>query len=286
MLAAALTLLVACAGAPPSSPPTATPTPGVTPSPAPTPGAGFYLRAWQSAAGGPRDATPWPPVLTISGDQAIEGNVAVPAIYPGPLLIVPNVRPITDDGVRIITNEAQQLGLLGERGDFTVEQRAEVPRANIVLVLDGVTHELVGEPWLDMRCDAAGRCEAEPGTPEAFASFFSRLGDLSWLGTDVGPTSMYEPERLAVLVIPPQQAEPGIRPQLQPWPLETPLPEFGEPVDGDQARCAIVSGDELDALLPALLGANQLTRFVDDQGDIASLVVRVLVPGEPDDCHS
>src|SRR2546423_4712457 len=79
-------------------PASASPTPAPSPSPVsvpshgPTAGAGFYLRAAYVQALPPRGTFAWLPVLTIANGSVLDGNVAIPAIYPGPLMIVPASR--------------------------------------------------------------------------------------------------------------------------------------------------------------------------------------------------
>jgi hypothetical protein len=46
----------------------------------------------------------------------------------------------------------------------------------------------------------------------------------------------------------------------------------------------VVSGADVTRLVPVVKQSNQLTRFVDSSGVKNSLVVRVLVPGEPGPC--
>jgi hypothetical protein len=64
------------------------------------------------------------------------------------------------------------------------------------------------------------------------------------------------------------------------WPLETPLAEigtsFGEPAE---YRCAVIEGDDLNALDPLLAEANELTLW--RSGDLAyQLYVHPLLPDD------
>src|SRR5687768_1997164 len=79
--------------------PSPTPAPTPTTAPSPSPGTDFYMRAWYTQALPPEHTFSWLPVLTIKDGVAVDGNVAVPAIFPGPLVIVPNARPISTDGI-------------------------------------------------------------------------------------------------------------------------------------------------------------------------------------------
>ncbi|HLO36502.1 MAG TPA: hypothetical protein VK194_10485, partial [Candidatus Deferrimicrobium sp.] len=228
------------------------------------------------------------PMVTIAGGVFIDGRVAVPAIYPGPLLIVPSERTITAGGVATIVAEARTVGLLGDRTDFTGGALLPgAPLGHVEIRADGVLRELLGDPSRLVRCGTGLRCQADPGTPEAFAAFWQRLSTLSeWIGAELGPEATHRPIALAVLVVQPEAAQ-GIVPGRADWPLATPILEFGDPFDGlAGVRCGVVAGPDLVLLLPAAAAANQLTRFVDARGTERSLIVRVVLPGDARGCSA
>ncbi len=277
-------LLTACAGSPAT--PTPSPAPAPTPSPSPAPGTGFYLRAWYTQALPPSATFSWMPMLTIVDGTLIDGNVAVPAIFPGPLMISPFARWISDAGSAAIVDEARRLGLLGDMTDFT--GGAAMPGARLgqlELVIDGQRRVLTGDPERIVRCGGA-RCIADPGTPEAFAAFWQELANAeTWLGSELGATVQYQPLRVALLLTAPQANDAQFTPAPVAWPFDTPLTEAGVSFPGAEGdRCVTLSGDALAAVLPTLLGGNQLTTFVDQAANIAAPVVRVLVPGEESPC--
>lgn len=284
----ALTLpfvLLACTVSAPASPSPSSPRPT-----APTHGS-LYLRAWLTQALAPEDTFIWLPMLTVSDGVAIDGNVAVPAIYPGPLLILPNARAISDEGQAALVEQARQLGLLGGQTDFTGDGLPPgAQTAHILFVVEDVQFELFGDPFALGDCPdlTAPRCLPEPGTPAAFSWYWQRLSGLEgWLAAELGPISTYEPQRVALMTrLPDDEVDPSdvLTPQPVEWPLDTPLTEFGEPVPvAPDARCGTVSGTDLETLLPILRDGNQLTRFVDGSEERV-LSVRVLVPGEPSPC--
>jgi len=226
-------------------------------------------------------------MLTIDDGTVIDGNVAVPAIYPGPLMIVPFSRTISDAGIAAIVDEARRLGLLGETTDFTGGSAMPGSRSgHLLLVVGGVTYDLTGNPELIVRCGGA-RCDAEVGSPEAFAAFWQQLTILDgWIGADLGPIGQYEPERVAVLLTAPAQPEPGLEQQLAAWPLDPPFAETGVGFPGVAgARCVTLSGEDLEAVLPVLMGANQLTVFNDAVDTFKSALTMVVVPGADSPCH-
>lgn len=225
-------------------------------------------------------------MVTIHDGMVIDGNVAVPAIYPGPLLIVPFARTISKGGTTAIVDEARRLGLLGETTDFTGGSVMPGARAGkLTLVVEGVTYDLTGSPDLVVPC-GGGRCEAEAGAPQAFAAFWQELAFLDpWVGSELGPTRQYDAERLAVLLQAPARPEPGLEQPLVTWPLEATFHEIGVDFPGVAgARCVTLAGDELEAVLPVLIGANQLTVFVDAVDTLKSALAVVVVPGAESPC--
>jgi hypothetical protein len=278
-----LVLTLGCS-APGASPTPASPSPlPRAPSPS-SPPSGFYLRLWTTQALPPAETFGWLPPLTITGNTVIDGMVAIPMIYPGPLLIQRNARTVSDQGIAAIVDEADRLGLLGQTTDFNPAPPAPgAPQAHIEIVIEGVRRKLLGSADLAVDCGVDGRCQAEPRTPAAFAAFWHELLGLDpWLGSQLGADEPYQPERIAVRVIPPQ-AEQGLPQQPMAWPLDVPFAQFGVPYFGGE-RCATVSGADLEVLLPAVRQANQLTVFTDSDAVERSLAVRVLVPGEPSPC--
>ena len=271
-------------GAPTPTPAAPTPAP-TTPAPTPTGNSsanGFYLRAWQTQALAPQYTFSWLPIATISNGRYVDGVVAVPAIYPGPLWVGPSVQPISAAGIDALVAEARKDGLLGTKTDFSGAPMPGSITGHLQLVVDGKTYDLTGSP------NAAGQTSASPapGTPEAFAAFWQRLTGLGmWLADDLGPSAPYEPDRLAVLALPPTAATNGVTPNEVPWPLATPFSKFGTAMGNETFRCAVVAGADLALLEPVVKQSNQLTRFVDSVKVKDTLTVRVMVPGEPNPCQ-
>lgn len=291
--AVSLIVLAACGSAAPnpsasplpSPAPSPQPSPSPSPLPSPSPDAAFYMRAWYTQALPPEHTFPWLPSLTIKDGIAIDGNVAVPAIFPGPLVIVPNARSISDDGILAIVAEARRLGLLEGATDFTGGALPGSRTATIQMIADGVTVEITGDPDGLSRC--VDRCIPQPGTPEAFGAFWQQISFLdSWLANELGPVQQYAPERVAVLFTTPTAPEPGLEQQPAIWPLSGSFDQTGVeyPAADALARCVTLTGDDLATVWPALTAANQLTVFHDEVDGQRSLVVAVLTPGQPSPC--
>jgi hypothetical protein len=271
-------LLAACSNAGPS------PSPSPQPSPSPAPVAGFYLRADYSQALPPRHTFNWLAMTTIADGVVLDGNVAIPAIFPGPLTILPIARPISDAGIAALVAEAQRLGLLTDKTDYTGDGAMPGARlAQLQLVVDGVTYNLTGNADLTIVCVQAP-CEAAPGTPEAFAAFWQELAMIgTWLDAELGPVHEFVPESVALLLTAP--IDQGMPNQPVEWPFDTAIAEAGVEFPGEAgARCVTLTGEALAAIWPALRDGTQLTVFVDGAGTQAAPTVRVLVPGDESPC--
>ena len=240
---------------------------------------GFYLRVWKDQALPPQYTFTWLPVATISDGKFIDGMVAVPAIYPGPLWVGPSVRTVSANGIAAIVAEARKEGLLGAKSDFGEILPGGIS-GHIEMIVDGKTYELEGDP--NARTTAQ---TPAPGSVAAFVAFWGEVSALAtWIPDELGPSTPYEPERLAVLALPPTDQANGLTPTEVPWPLATPFSRFGTAMGGAANRCAVVTGADLATLEPVVKQSNQLTRFVDSENVKDSLEVRTLVPGEPSPC--
>lgn len=249
-----------------------------SPSPSPSPSAeGFYLRAWVEQALPPQHTFAWLPNVTIADGVFINGVVAVPAIFPGPLVVMPNARAISASGQLRLIADAGQLGLLGGQTDFTGGGLAPgAPTGHIELIVDGATYRLTGDPGAPPA--------PEPGTARAFSLFWQRVATVEeWQPAELGPLSQYVPERVAVAFVDPQPAA-DVPANRVAWPLDEDFASTGQAWVVAGGRCATFSGDDLEVLRPVLSGATQIDVFVDGSGVERGLIVRPLVPGEPSPC--
>ena len=245
--------------------------------------AGYVLRATLSQAIPPTARFTWLPYAFISADGIVVTQGAVPAIFPGPLLAPLFGAQLSDAGYDQIVERARSLGLLDGSGDFS--RPNPIPggmTGTIELMADGALHEIIGDPNANIQCITTP-CDAAPGTPEAFGSFWLDLGNLRALvGDQLGPDGEYHPEGYAMLVGVPPPDDSGIEPQVVDWVLDTPLAEIGEPIGADPfPTCGTVGGDDAATLEAAFSGANQLTMWVDESvSEPVSMTVRPLLPGD------
>lgn len=288
LAALALPILVAaCSNGGPSTAPPSQPTPAL---PSATPGpAGVVIHASWTQALPPRALFGNLPVLVLTADGRVVTQGPVAEIYPGPLVAPFVERPISPTGVASFLEAAKDAGLLGPATDFTGgAMPMGAAAARLQIVVDGVMHDLVGDPNAAVPCPPTQACpEAVPGTPAAFARFWYQLLDMAgWLGPELGPERPYEPASYAVIVGPPPEPWAGATPVV--WPVSEPaLGAFGAPVRGELgARCGIATGELATALRRSFAGATQLTPFVatDSASATHGLTVRALLPGDEDPC--
>lgn len=229
-------------------------------------------------------------MLLITDDLVAIQAGEILLIYPGPLVTPLLGAQLTAEAWDRLEAEARAAGLTSGETDFTggaLLPGAEAGRLEIVI--DGQTYDLTGDPGKVTFCGDQP-CAAEPGTPAAFATYFSLLGNLpGWVG-GVGPQQPWVPTGYAVVAGPAPAGDPQLPQAVQPWPFAGPAAEFGDVLSGDPTRrCGIVTGDEADALTTALGSANQLTPWrdpaaPDDPASLLGLTIRPLLPGDGDPC--
>jgi hypothetical protein len=270
----------------PASPAPFSPSPEPSSSPAATTS---VIRASWTQALPPRALFGNVPVTVVTSDGRVLTQGPIPEIYPGPLVAPILERSISPKGVAALLQAAKDAGILRQDGDFTggaLPPGAAAGRLQVVA--DGVSYDIVGNTGAAAPCPQGGACPAPvPGTPAAFATFWSRLLDMgSWLGPELGPEGPHAPTAYAIIVGPPPEAWAGATPLV--WPVTEPaLDAFGKPVRGELAtRCGTADGDLAAALRPLFAQATQLTPFVATASASAThgLTVRPLLPGDEDPC--
>lgn len=276
-LALAGLLLAACSGG-------ASPSP--SPEPTPPADAAFLLRVTTVQALPPRVMFGWLPSMTITLDGRVLTGGAVPAIFPGPLVMPIVEQRLAPAGWAKVVEAAHSAGLLTGATDFTGGKMPPGSAATrLQIVAGGHLYELTGDQSRVMTC-VTTPCVPPAGTPEAFAGFLNNIGNLqAWIAADLGQQGSYQPAGYAIITgaAPDQQ---GLEQPILPWPLADGFAAFGKPIrDGSGSRCGSVSGDAVAAVGPALAAANQLTRWRDPvDGSLHGLTVRALLPGDADPC--
>lgn len=250
------------------------PTP-VIPSASPIAGGTYWLRMTTFQAIPPVNLFAVTPTVVIDGSGQLIVPGAVPAIFPGPLVMPLFARQVSETGRATILGWAKELGLLSGATDFT--GGGGLPggvTGRIELTVDGKLVALSGIP------DAAA--SVEPGTPGAFAELWRRISTLSeTLPGELGAEAPYTPTAYAVLVGPAPDPQ-GMPAQIAVWPLDVAIGDFGGPVAGAGYRCGIAEGDDAVKLGSALATATQITQWIPTATASATfgLTVRPIVAGE------
>jgi hypothetical protein len=253
----------------PSAPPTPStaPTPVTTPAPA-VPTAvvkiehvGGMLPPWETLKF-------YPTVVLYSDGRLIMQGPQID-IYPGPALPNLQVTHLTQHGIEQILAWAAEAGLQGP------------DRMLGELIMDaGVTAFEVTTAAGTHRTTVTslGSDDADIGALREFQDIMT--SPWQWLGEDiVGNDEPYAFDRLRLITLP---ADPQADPMATTieWPLDEPLATIGVPVsEGADYRCAEISGDDLEQMLPLFQQSNELTIWRSDD-KLYQFHLRPLLPGE------
>jgi hypothetical protein len=228
------------------------------------------------------------PTFALYGDGSLYAQGAQIAIYPAPALPALVVTGISEEGMQAILEAAEGAGLLGPDRHYDYPLIADAATTTFTVVAEGERHVVSAYALFEgggqaVGGDERGVSEQEASARAKLAAFLQRLSDLrSWLPAGaVGEERVAEVEALRVFAQPyAASPEPGLAQAERPWPLDEPLDAFGSPFEGNEdLRCAVVEGQALDRLLPAVAESNELTPWV-SAGERWHLIVRPLLPDE------
>ncbi len=285
-VAAAASLLAAC-GDPNVEPaatdgtPTTTPgsTPGSTPGAIGHPTGADVAVIRYGAEGGfvaPETIFVNVPSLVVSGDGRAFVPGAVPAIYPGPLLLPMGVRTISEAGIQRLLALASTAALLAAPPDYTAEMMvADAPDTVVRFTVDAGTFEHRAYA-LGFGVDDQGAPTAEV-TParQALLDYVLALGDLaSTVGAEPGEETLFEPTEYrvrATSVVEADLAGMDPAPTIVDWPASIGL---------DLATATECARVRADAVGSVFAEADQLTHFRQG-GVIYRLAVAGVLPGDP-----
>jgi hypothetical protein len=274
--------LAACGGAAPS------PSPSPSPNPTDPADAVVRLRVTTVQALPPAATFGRMPQIVITLDGRVLTGGAIPAVFPGPLLMPVFERPISAAGWDRVVAAARAAGLLGAVRDFTGGQMPPGSAATrLELVADGRIYDLTGDASRVMVC-VTTPCVPAPGTPEAFGGFVNSLSDLATLAgaENLGPERVHEAAGYAVVVGPAPDQQGLPQPPIA-WPLDGGFASFGRPLaDGSGGRCGTITGADLGFVRPAFAAATSITRGRDPvDGTFRGLQVQSILPGDGDPCE-
>lgn len=272
-LVAAL-LVGACAGAPS---PSVSPTPSATatlPTLAPSPTAGADLAVVRIEQSGgmlpPWETVNWLPSVVLYADGRLITQGAMIDIYPAPALPSLQIAQLTPAGVAQVLQAALDSGLYGPDRDIGEQMLDAGATLFTITTADGRHVTRLHGPSQDPAVAAALRFQEALTLPrERFP------------GAVVGDDRPFEADRLQIVSVPmtaDETPDPVLVSEVA-WPL-APLAGFGALIEpGQEYRCGVVEGDDLDELWPVAHAANQLTLF-ESEGETYQLRLRPLLPAE------
>ena len=223
------------------------------------------------------------PGVSLFGDGRLIVEGPVIEIYPGPAMPNLQVSRLTEEGVQAILDEARKAGLLGQDASYDYPCVADAPTTTFTVAADGATHTITAYAlgFEEGTTGGCGGAAIDVGARAKLLDFSTKLGNLrSWLPEgSISAEEQYTPTEMRVYVRS-YQGDPELKQQPTAWPLEGPLSSFGElDANLDQARCGVVSGADIETLLPDAYAANELTPWTSDGQDFG-LLFRPLLPDE------
>ncbi|MGH7733286.1 MAG: hypothetical protein ACREOE_06190, partial [Gemmatimonadales bacterium] len=261
-------MAAACSSAPAPSP-TGAPATGVPPTNQPTQAAVQLLLRVTSEGGfiAPSANLASVPIVSVYADGRILTPGPVDTIYPGPLLPPVAVKDVGPAGAQAIVAALRAAGL-DKTGAGGGVGNPDAATTVFAVSLDGSTittrfHLGGGGPGGP---GGPGAASPDPGVAAA-GDLLNRLIDPSEAWGATSPiTTTLTPTAYLVFVAPgaPVGDLPTSEPFI-PWPLATPLDQFGAPATPDRGitglRQGAVFGADAATLAPVLAAANALTAF-------------------------
>jgi hypothetical protein len=228
------------------------------------------------------------PHFVMYGDGSVITHGPQIAIYPPPAL--PNVLMgrLTSEGIQKTLEAAREAGLLDGDKEYRLDMIADAPTTVFTITADGETHTISAYALMlaedELNNDLVPEDERE--ARQKLAEFEAMMLDyMGWLPADAvaAAETAYPMEQLQIVVVPRDMlmiGDDSIDTGEMDWPLETPLAGIGDEYPFmEQARCAVIEGDDLDTLVDALHQANELTTWI-SEGDEYALLLRPMLPDE------
>jgi hypothetical protein len=224
------------------------------------------------------------PVISVYGDGSVITEGPIPMIYPGPALPNLLVRTISEAGIQKLLTLAGDAGLLGPDAAYDGTGIADATTAQFTVVARGSRHTVtayaLGEDAMDTGLDPA--TAAARARLRQFATALTGL-DATLGSGNTSPDSAYRYDEVRIYVTPgaPESGDATISRDPLAWPLSIPLASFGQPVQDVRAgaRCGSVGGADLDALMPLMERATQITGW-SSGGSTYTLTLHPLLPDQ------
>ncbi len=210
------------------------------------------------------------PSLVVAADGTVLFPAAVPAIFPGPLLPQHTAASLTPEGIRLVLEEIDGLGLLADV-DYTEESLvADASTAPVIVRTadDTFRHEAYA-----LGIAPTPDADDQDRSPEraALARAIDRLTDLrSVVGDELGPETPWQPEAYQLIAQPAGDLaglEPA--PRFVDWPVGTGV------ALAEATACVEIPRDRIGSVLD---DADQLTYFLEGD-ETFQVVARPVYPG-------
>jgi len=199
------------------------------------------------------------PEFALTADGRVVTTGPQIEIYPGPSMPNTLQRSITREGIDAIAAAARDAGL-DEDNHYGYDGVADAGTTYFTFAVDGARH-VVSAYALGMDSQSGpGQTTANRDARAKLQRFREKLGDLpSWLPAgSLGEEKPYEFDALRIVAREGAvNPEDSAKPSEKGWPLSTPLAEFGTATR--DARCGVVTGADLDSVLPLARTSSQNT---------------------------
>lgn len=218
------------------------------------------------------------PQFTLTSDGRIVTSGPMIELYPGPAL--PNMlqRTITRAGIDAIIAEARKDGLFGPDKHYDNDMVADAGTTFFIIEDGDERHQISAYALggFEIGDNASEEAKAERAKLQ---HFIEQIGDLDkWLPEgSLGEEESFEIEAMRVVALDsPGDRGDGVKAGEMDWPL-SPLATFGE--ESGPIRCGVVTGADLERLLPSARKATQITDWKSD-GKKYNVLMRPQLPDE------
>lgn len=226
------------------------------------------------------------PIIVVYADGRVVTQGPQIMIYPGPLM--PNLveRTLSADALQRLIDRARSSDLL-KTIHYEFPGIADAADTVLEINVDGKSYRVSAYALADAGVDIAPGDALDQAAIDGRAALRDFIDTLTGLPAAdfVDEEHPYATTSLRLFggkaVIVPNSELPGEQPAID-WPLDD-LATAGDPVTGGgvDLRCQVIDGDDLAKVLPLLNDANALSTFR-SEGQLYSLIVRPLLPGEAD----
>lgn len=216
------------------------------------------------------------PTAAVHDDGTTFSPGAVIEIYPGPAVLPVVEGSLASDRLQDLAAAAAEAGLLSdEPQDFGEPPIADAATTVITVVADGQTYTTSVYALGDTSGDLPGmdRPGVDDDAAEARARVAAFVEQVSQAVVEA-EESIYTPERYRVLPMPPVDAQDDIEPGVMDWPFpDLPLVE---------GQCTAITGERADQFTEIVQDATEITQWQTPDGERHQLIVRAVLPHEPD----